>query len=104
MPVPHILRMTDKLMKDAASNYYVKWEGFNSDFDIREPEGEKADEIYKNPKEAKIPGYEFASPTGVVKEGRYLLQTGLTRKADETQRQRYQVRIEAGYGVNFTAP
>jgi hypothetical protein len=68
----HYLRMSNDKMRKGS--YDVKWEGFNDDFDSREPAGEAIDEIYKDGAEAEIKEGESFDGVGarsVCAEGKY---------------------------------
>jgi hypothetical protein len=101
----HYLRMDNSLMRNAWTNYDVKWEGFNDEFDTRVAAGEKADEVFLEGFERElgetwghpIQSHRGLSPWCVVGEGAYLLNVGVKREADESQRQYYEIAIEVEY-------
>ena len=106
----HLLRMDDDKLLEG--EYDVKWEGFNDDFDKREKEGEKIDEIYKEGEEAalketwgppSLPGdsgrqeEKGVGAQSVCAEGKYNMRVELKRKEDEEQVQRYSIKFEVEY-------
>jgi hypothetical protein len=93
--------MAASLMKDAWTNYTIKWECLNTDFDQEVPEGEDAETVFMDGQEAELevasePGQTHSGigPGFIVGEGKYVVRLAAEREDDDTQVHRYAVKLE----------